>query len=268
MHNPVVRKTRRYLLVTLLIVIFGITAWFLLRPDPEPIYEGKPLSYWLDGLALFGDTTRAKAIEAVRQIGTNAVPTLLGLFNARDSQFKLKLIRLSQKQHLVNFGLRTAEFKHLEAELGFECLGSLAKSAVPGIIETYNEHGSERTDTPELIVKITGSIGPAVADAVPGFVIDTTNNNLAIRWRAVLGLGQIHAKPELAVPALIRSLRDPVDEVRWTSASSLEAFGNDAKPAVPALLKALGDPCLGVREDAAYALQKIDPEAAAQAGVK
>jgi HEAT repeat protein len=78
----------------------------------------------------------------------------------------------------------------------------------------------------------------------------------------------MHAKPELSVPALIGSLRDPVDEVRWTSASSLETFGTDAKSAVPALLKAFGDPCPGVREDAGYALQKIDPEAAAKVGVK
>src|SRR5882724_10172199 len=136
---------RRILTVTLLIAAVGALVWFLLRPDPEPTYQGKPLSYWLDGF-VSGNPSPDKATEAVRQIGTNAIPTLLCLLRAEDSKFKLKLIRLSQKQHLINFDLRTADFKHMEAELGFECLGSLAKSAVPDIIESYNEHGSERSD--------------------------------------------------------------------------------------------------------------------------
>ncbi len=56
--------------------------------------------------------------------------------------------------------------------------------------------------------------------------------------------------------------------VRVNAAFSLEAFESDAKSAVPELVHALEDIAFEVRFYAASALKKIDPEAAAKAGVK
>jgi HEAT repeat protein len=56
--------------------------------------------------------------------------------------------------------------------------------------------------------------------------------------------------------------------VRGAAACSLEAFGAEAKGAVPALLELLKDKDEYARGTAAEALEQIDPEAAAKAGVK
>ena len=85
---------------------------------------------------------------------------------------------------------------------------------------------------------------------------------------AVEALGKIHSRPELAVPALTGSLRDPDMAVRVNAAFSLEAFESDAKSAVPELVHALEDIAFEVRFYAASALKKIDPPSAAKAGVK
>jgi len=155
-----VRKTRRYLLVTLLIAVLGFASWLLLRPDPEPSYQGKPLSYWLEGLAL-GSTPPAQANEAVRQIGTNAIPTLLRMLKMRDSNFKLNFIHFASKHHVISMNylsyiwFRTAEIRHYEAISGFTCLGSQARSAVPELIKLLADPSKDiKNDAATALKKI------------------------------------------------------------------------------------------------------------------
>jgi hypothetical protein len=281
-HNPAVRKTRRYLLISLLIAAVGVVSLLILSQPSEPIYQGKPLSYWCEQYAAnsFPDSNmelQKQAGIAIRAIGTNAVPTLLRKLQAKDSKIKLKLLYLAQKQDFFHIKWKTADFRHYEARQGLLALGPQAKSALPALVGLYSDT-KHRSYGPEeyfngkneltAIAQIFASIGPAAADAVPQLVLDTTANNPDLRLNVVFALSQIHARPDLAVPALTKSLRDPSDIVRSIAASGLEAFGTDAKSAVPELVKSLGDPSLSVREEAASALKQIDPEAAAKAGVK
>ncbi len=276
------RKSRRYLLISLLIAILGFVSWLLLSQPSEPIYQGKPLSFWCEQYTVnrflsADNVLREQAETSIRAIGTNAVPTLLKMFRAKDSNFKLKLIQLSQKQHLINIKWRTAASRHWEAEWGLYCLGPQAKSAVPALLESYNEtkhqsFGAENhwADQNELttIALIYASIGPVAADAIPQLVQDTTADRPDLRMNAVFALGQIHSNPELTLPALANSLRDPENAVKAVAAYSLGVFGSDAKSVIPELTKILANPDSKIKEAAASALKKIDPEAAAQAGVK
>jgi hypothetical protein len=264
------------LLITLLIAAVGFVSWLLLRQPSEPVYQGKPLSHWceqfVNTLSKPDNQSQEQAGIAIRTIGTNAIPTLLLMLQAEDSKIKLKLIQLAQKQHFFHIKWTDTEFRHQEAEMGFLILSSDGKSAIPAIpalLEIYNERHSDPNDAIRYTAEnILGSMGPVAADAVPRFVQATTHTNVYIRWSAILTLRAIHANPNLTVPVLTRSLRDPVDYVRRDAASALAAFGHDAKSAVPDLIKCLADPSPAVREQAAAALKTIDPEAAAKAGVK
>jgi HEAT repeat protein len=75
---------------------------------------------------------------------------------------------------------------------------------------------------------------------------------------AVIELGELHRDPDLAVPALMQTLRSDDIYIRENSAAALGKFGNQAKPAVNALHKALEDPDANVRQQAAMALKRID----------
>jgi len=83
-------------------------------------------------------------------------------------------------------------------------------------------------------------------------------------WK-VGGTDQAIAK---AVAALVGSLKEPTyATVRWQAAEHLGDMGPLAGTAVPALRAALKDRSSVVRFSAANALRKVDPQAAANAGV-
>src|SRR6266478_1638735 len=227
-------KTRRLLLLAVLIAMLGFVSWLVLSQPSEPVYQGKPLSFWCDQYASsVGQNPdfdlHGRATSAISTIGTNAIPTLLRWLKARDSKFKLKFIELASKQHVINLRWKTAEERHYEAANGFGVLRSDGKSAIPALLEIYNGRNSDPNDNLRYTDAhfIFGCMGPAAADAVPRLVQDTTDTNIYIRWDAILALARIHAKPELTVPALTRSLRDPDQNVRESAAKSLDAFGSD-----------------------------------------
>src|SRR5260221_3658362 len=129
---------RRILLVTLLIAVVGFAAWLLLSQPGEPVYQGKPLSDWCYQYAANSFTfmnpneeLKKQAEIAIQTIGTNAIPTLLRMLNAKDSKFKLMLMQLSRKQHVIKINWVKAELRHYRARGGFSVLGSDGKYVIP-----------------------------------------------------------------------------------------------------------------------------------------
>jgi HEAT repeat protein len=83
---------------------------------------------------------------------------------------------------------------------------------------------------------------------------------------AIKALGKIHSDPDVVIPLLIPYLTN--DDLNDEAASALGDYGRLAEEAFPRivpLLKAKDD---DARAAARVALKKIDPEAAAKAGVK
>src|ERR1035437_1043795 len=89
-------------LAVLAVALVGVIVW---QTWPrEPVYEGKPLSFWLKGYTPRGlGEAEEKADDAVRQAGSNALPTLLQLVWAKDSALKVKLMTLAKGQHFIQF---------------------------------------------------------------------------------------------------------------------------------------------------------------------
>jgi hypothetical protein len=249
----------------LLAAVFGVFAWRSAHPS-EPLYEGKPLSYWLKrGAASWwtADNTsvQLKAAAAVRLAGTNAVPVLLRMLRRKDSLLASKLHTLARQQHLFKIVHAEDILWNDQGAEGFRALGPAAKDAVPDLIRIYEQRISERSQT--TVCWALGFIGPDARAAVPSLLRalgDT--NHVQAPYYAVEALGRIHAKPEVVVPALIRALDDPGD-VRVEVIEALGEFGPDARPAVPAIVMDVRRH----REDslvATEALKRIDPAAMAQ----
>src|SRR5260370_11855236 len=74
-------RRARMFTILLISIALGIGAWVLFRKSSEPKYQGKPFSYWFNEfsqLKATGSTHRyLKAEEAIRRMGTNAVPYLV-----------------------------------------------------------------------------------------------------------------------------------------------------------------------------------------------
>jgi hypothetical protein len=270
-------KKRRIVLAVLLVAMGGGVAWLALRPTepPEPVYQGKRLSAWLDDYYISG-LTHGSPVEndevdmVVRGFGTNAIPTLLRMLGSTDSTLK-ELAWLAQDHFHENLGLThisLAFVQHVQAGMAFWALGAEAKDAVPRLIDMYDRN--QDMYPREGIAYALCGIGPPASNAVPSLLRVVTNagtNTLSIK-SSVRALGRIHAEPEKVVPALTKLLKDPEHVVRIGSILSLQAFGADARPAVPALVESLKDQEDSIRRAAAEALKVIDPEAAAKAGVQ
>lgn len=257
----------RIALVALLLIVLGAAVWLELDWPREPVYQGKPLTYWLRILTLPAANISSgyglwrpdpQAVEAIRHIGTNAIPTLLHMTRAHDSALKRKLIALAQKQHLIRIRFTAAGERHLQARVAFRELGSTASNAVPALIEIYEANYS--VSSQEAAAYVLGSIGLAARQAVPSLVRILADTNNYARRASIVALGQIHAEPELAVPALIKSLSDPYPGVRQLATEALGRFGADARPAVPTLVE-IYDQSTDESFHAATALGLIGPAA-------
>ena len=89
-----------------------------------------------------------------------------------------------------------------------------------------------------------------------------------VRMGAANTLQRLCPESTIAVPDLVNRVRDPDSRVRYGVILALEAMGSEAKAAVPSLIAAVRDGERLVSVTARRALKKIDPDAAAKAGVQ
>src|SRR4051794_20827717 len=100
------RKRLRIVFAILLVAIVGWLVLLMLPADSEPTHDGKSVSVWAEAFfqksATGFDTSRGgEAADAIQEIGTNAVPTLLRMARSQDSQLKYYFFYYAQKQSLI-----------------------------------------------------------------------------------------------------------------------------------------------------------------------
>jgi HEAT repeat protein len=215
------------------LVILTAVIWLLAKTlgntQYPTLYAGKTTDYWQQ--QLYGhDAAASNAAFAVvsSQIIPQAVDTMF--HDTNDSAIRLSLIKIL--------------------------------NGLPGVQIYYIEADQRRAGATEGL----GDIGPAAKSVLPDLIKALKGNDKAIREAAITSLGKIRSEPDTVIPLLIPYLED--DNFDVAAANALAEFGSLAKPAVPKLL-----PLLQAKDDddqaaAQQALLKIDPEAAAKAGVK
>ena len=225
----------------------------------EPSYQGRKLSEWLVDID-YGQpqNKRAKAGEAIRQMGVKTVPFLIA--------------DLADK-HPTNDHL------YSQATWAFDALGSVAKPAIPKLTKLLEQNpgyvpgalaGIGRDALPVLLEAMTNQnffvrdntaayLANAISsdkisaeDARPAFSIAVQNlqysntNQLFqenTRWRAASLIQSLHLEPAISVPALTRCLQESMDETNYTVAAgcalALGHFGSDAQPAIPDMINSM-----------------------------
>jgi hypothetical protein len=231
----------------LLLAIFAVMAWQSTGPS-EPVYEGKPLSHWLQGHTAssaadppYGSAGWQKANEVLKRAGTNALPTMLKLIAAKDPPPRvLKLMQFFRYPNMLFKNYRYASTRNEEARYAFEVLGRTAAPAVPALVKIY-----ERNVSPEskrCVASALHSIGKAAQPALPALLNDFTNANRQERFDAVTATISIGGDPKILILALQSMLKDPMHEIRANAAVALDVgFGSRARASVPALLEARDD---------------------------
>jgi hypothetical protein len=264
--------TKRWILVAVLLLA-GVVATLLLCPGGsrrEPMFEGRTLSSWLDhhvpstaAIPPYNSPGWKKADEALRTIGTNAIPTLLEMIRAKDPPpFLLKLIRRAERYRWTGIKHRSAVWRNEEAEYAFSVLNTNAVSAVPDLIKIYEEDRSPSSQ--RCAAMALGHIGRGAQAALPVLIKRFTHTNSDVRFYAVSAVMDIGGEPTVVVPALTSALKDSNVNVRWNALTGLSMFGSRGRPAVPEILKMLNDPGMvgtsSITQQVATTLWRIAPE--------
>jgi HEAT repeat protein len=266
------RKLVQIALAVLLVVVGSVIAWQVLRLR-EPVYQGKTLNAWLQEYVAADNqfpVTEEKAAslrragDGIRRIGTNALPFLVQMARAKDSPFKRFITAAARNQSLIRVHLRTDKEIRDLAVVGFYALGPIGKDAVPVLVELLN--GQDR-DVRLIGADCLGNIGPDAKVAVPALLSFLNNTSRDVRFATTVNLGRIHMDAALVVPILITNLTKS-NAILPITINVLGKFEQEAKPATFALLQFLNHENEYVRVEATNALKKIDPEAAAKAGVR
>jgi HEAT repeat protein len=286
-------KKRGFLLAVLFVALAGGFVWVLSRPS-EAAYQGKPLSAWLNEYnGNPGDSNQA-AFVAFRDMGTNAIPALLKIIQSGEPPFFQRLIlELNRRQSLVHFPVRETWNERWAASFALYAMGADAKPAFPALTNLLFRSNSLSLSAIPLAGMGSDGLPPLLAAltnknqrirhsaitglwyeqsdpkiVVPALIALLSDQDKSVRRLAAIGLGTLHAEPGLSVPALMNEFpgNDPL--LRPWILTEIGQFGTNANAAVPMLLEALSDNDQKVRNQAAAALKKIDPAAAARAGVK
>lgn len=157
-------------------VLFIAGAAAVLCWPSEPSYHGKGLSQWLAQLDLGNPTessARYQAVDALRSIGTNALPRLTKMLCAKDSPVTIALIKFDRRQSVFHFPVTSASTLQARALQAYGVLGDLAEANVPTLVGILEEERSPQ-----------------------------------IRACAAFALGQIGRGARVAIPTLRKALQD------------------------------------------------------------
>ncbi len=299
-------RKRRYVLLLAAVALLAAALYVIVHAQAEPTCQGRSLSSWLAdfdkdvaknprwGSAPFlvRDVTRVdqKAVEAVHQIGTNALPFLVAWVNYEAPAWNTKLKGLLKRAGISWTPGRDKELRAARAQLAFEILGPRAHAAVPELSRLTDDSRpsiparrailalsclgeaavlplvsliTNETRHLELRLRALESVawmGTNARAAVPALMQCLKDPDRDVRCLAAANLGHLKENPGLVVPALTTTMYDADAEVRYYAITALGQFGSEARTATPALIKTLSDPQTWFRMAATNALLRIAPE--------
>ena len=261
-------KSRRpiNLILLLLAASSALLIWKHFIFKPEPSYNGRPLSFYVQNLYSTNVWDRATYLETTNaffNLAMYGAPYLAQAVGTRDFKlYKSFLRKLPDNlarhlpQPLDARAVRSRAYSLLSR------LGPTARSAVPRLIPLLRSSDSEIVNQSASIL---GNIGPDARIAVPALIAllkygDTTGKRIAVYALGSIGLSAHEARE--ALPLIIKRLETCTNEGdRVSVVKLLGMIGDDASPAVPALIDALHDPESRTRAQIAKALGRIGPGA-------
>ena len=290
-HGEKRRQFAQFIVLGLVVVGVGFVA---LRPR-EPVHQGKRLSEWLADFNRAGRGQIDQAAErAIRQMGTNALPFLLTDLSTLDSPYKLALMQWYNQWSSIKFHFHPWVDRRGPALMAFYVLGNAGKlgPAAKPYMPSIGKLLDSQPDTAAFALLYIGTEStPYLTDAL-------SNTNWLVRTWAAVALAKLNLEVQKRglnfgftlsdsssgqrifrpffsysdddIPAFVTNLKSTNAVVRAATAEATIELQDPSwnRRLVPALLPLLRDDDIRVRNAASQALKRIDPEVAAQAGVK
>jgi hypothetical protein len=234
------------------------------------------------GMILNGsDPRHLAASEAIREIGTNAVPYLLREIYSRDGKLKTVLLNWWRKQKVLALPFNTALERQQRA---LPALWELGDSALWTWVEIVTNNAASpdcQLYAAERLMELRESANPALSALLfmgnhpdptirryigkaiqycdrEGLIAALWNlrqsTNAYRRASGAWSLGFICKNPDMSFPVLVAATKDGSRWVRENALLSLGKFGTNALPITNTIYVALGDSERDVRVAATNAL--------------
>jgi hypothetical protein len=255
-------------------------------PRPERLYQGRPLSAWLNDLQQWSGDPNDPAFAAFRNMGTNALSDLLRLAQQRPSYLQNLIATFNQKQSLIKLPVDDTSRQSPALMWALYATGSNALPGLPVLTNMlFGTNGSfisamtlaglgpegvpfllQASTNREFRIRVAaasalGREREALDDVVAALLAALVDSNAIVRENAIGSLGEIHSFPEIVVPVLINNYSNNDHAIVMIS---LAQFQTNARAAIPTVKTALNDPNSLVRSLAAFALRRIDPSSQVQ----
>jgi hypothetical protein len=212
------RQRWKFLIILALMALTAL-CYFLLRPVNEPKFQGRYLSEWFQEEDLILpdlESAAPEAVQAIRAIGTNALPNYLQWLQYEPSQWRTtlrsKLPRWAIKNQTVSNWLDDpASWRAMYAYRGIEILGTNAIGALPELTAMLNN--SNRPWTAQRAMGALGFLGTASIPVLQAALADTNRTD---RWHVAAAIGFMGRAGHTneCLPILMMALSDGDAEVR------------------------------------------------------
>jgi hypothetical protein len=228
------------LYVVLQIIFFCLVTANFVRAA-EPAYDGRSLSEWLflNSNPSFAEhylpTGSPSPTEAIRQIGTNGIPTMMNILSMKKSDKWWELRKLKSPLVKKIFGGSSEDLDDLRSAAvgGFAIPGTNAECAIPQLTKLFHRYDNE---TFFQTIRALNAIGPK------GFSVLTNSINdpdPSVRNNVIWVIGEEGSDSKLVTQLLVNALKDPEASNRGNAADFLA--GKDPSVAIPALISVLDD---------------------------
>jgi hypothetical protein len=205
-------QLRRWIIPCGLVVVTIAVILVANRGPVEPAHGGKKLSAWLDELNAMNFPGQfdpdTKPAQAVRAIGTNALPWLIHEMGRKGSTVNWRLNQLLARQNIVKYRLLDHDNRLRRACMGFAGLGPIAQPAIPDLMKLLAVN-------PGYVPSALADIGPPAIPALHqcltnyyslngpvGRLVPIPNNTIAAIFNTIQGGRLSKSNAALFLPAV------------------------------------------------------------------
>lgn len=287
------RKRKRLLIAIVAIGLAAFVCWFFLLRSNEPTYDGKTLSEWVMIQSYAPKlSARTGAREAIRAIGTNALPYAIkwiafdpGSLREEIWEHEVSIPDWVWRLPIIGRVLDGGQDRADVTPYVFETLSDVADPAISRLRDIAYAPGNPKANHralmslvfigPKAVPVLTNllattkhggdpmlaaalkSWGTNASPLIPVFLQNLHTNDFNTVFNSIQTLSALHINSQETVPGLVTMTSHTNARIRSLAAKALGAFGSEAMSSLPSLNVLLTDTDEHVRTNAAAAIAEI-----------
>lgn len=237
-----------------------LIAAFFPSPDPDPQYQGKKLSEWMND---FAARKPSRFNEAVREIGTNSLPSILRNLAKNDSPFRQNYVVVRSKSPKMIQRFLPEPKPLLQPVHGANVFHYIGTNSLACAIELLSHPSSTVRQSAAWGIASLRRQSVVATQAIPALTIALDDDERQVRFHALLAFMEMGEAASNAIPTITKILAGTPQSggsdsyLRAAAARVLGKIGPPAESALPTLQAALQSSNSYLRGQAAVGIWRV-----------